>query len=178
MAGKIIILEGIDRTGKSTFAKWLHDYKGFESCHFGKPNGDAFVNYADFFFNTIEPDIDKKDFVVDRFMYGEFVWAPIFRRPTKMDYQKLKFLETYFAKYDTRLVIAETPLEENWRLIKEENEGVITSKEMAVGIREHFRALAASSNLTTAMFDYTAMRTDKFFDQIYPEINNITEKNA
>lgn len=167
MAGKIIILEGIDRAGKSTFAKWLVDNKSFESYHFGKPNGNAFVNYVDFFFNVVEPNIDNKNFVVDRYMYGEFVYAPVYGRKTCMDYHKLRFLESYFAKYETRLVIAENPLEENWRLIQEENEGIITSVEMAIGIRENFRALAKDSMLQTSIFDYTKTTAENFFNEIY-----------
>lgn len=174
MAGKIIILEGIDRAGKSTFAKWLADNKGFRQFHFGKPDGNAFVEYADFLFNTVEPNAEKDDFVIDRYMYGEFVYAPIYGRKTHMDYHKLRFLESYFAKYDTRLVIAENPLDENWRLIQEENEGIITSVEAAIGIREYFRSLAKDSMLKNAVFDYTKTTALDFFNELYPVLQ--TEK--
>ena len=125
---RIIIVDGPDNTGKSLFISNLINYietvlgKTAVTIHFGKPTKEMplqvwyygwMMNLTDFsvrhiyydkdFYmsNTGHIDKDEVDFViVDRFMYSEYVYGPIYRNANKI--QTMQYITAIedIAKFD------------------------------------------------------------------------------
>jgi thymidylate kinase len=91
-SGKIIIFEGLDRTGKNTQIELLKEYfyknnNTFLEFHFGKPpelskkeminiSKKMYDNTFDFMLKSIKI---PQNFILNRFHCGEFVYAPLYR---------------------------------------------------------------------------------------------------
>ena len=60
----IIVVEGADKTGKTTLAKDLADHLGWEYKHFGPPGPDPALDYVTFLRDL------KTPVVCDRFFLG------------------------------------------------------------------------------------------------------------
>lgn len=74
----LVVIEGLDRTGKSTLAQQLARHTGAKVTHFSKPAKEPVFEYTD-------PLIDhtsRSKQVFDRYHVGELVWPTIFNRPT------------------------------------------------------------------------------------------------
>lgn len=86
----VIILEGENKTGKSTLAKHIVKTYGFEYIPSAQPQGDPHKEYS-----AILDKIQStgKDFVLDRFCHGEFVYGPIYRGESGMELVQLLDLE-------------------------------------------------------------------------------------
>ncbi len=84
----IIILEGIDKSGKSTIANFLKEKFGFEIVKCSQPKGDAYKEYVSKL-NKV-----NKNTVFDRFCYGELVYGPLYRGKSQIDNKKLANIET------------------------------------------------------------------------------------
>jgi len=91
--GKMIIIEGPDRTGKSTQINLLKEYfkdknETFLDLHFGKPaqldKKEMIYTSKYMFKNTFEFALKslklQQNFIMDRFHIGEFVYAPLYRK--------------------------------------------------------------------------------------------------
>lgn len=81
----LIIIEGIDRTGKSTLARRLAERLGThtEIRHAGPPTRSSVEEYESSL-NGYDP-LDYKHLILDRFHVGEHVWPEIFERSSDMD---------------------------------------------------------------------------------------------
>ncbi len=75
----LIIVEGADKTGKTTLCQAIVKKFGCRYIHFSKPKKRAANEYADL---LLSPDEDR---VCDRFHLGELVYAPILNRDTQLD---------------------------------------------------------------------------------------------
>jgi hypothetical protein len=91
-----IILEGLDRTGKSSVAK-LYKSKGFEVIHFSAP--DKKYTHHDYVGPSYFEDImdmymqlSGKDIVFDRSIYGELVWPEIYGRDPLLSEEEVEEL--------------------------------------------------------------------------------------
>ena len=69
----LIIIEGPDKSGKTTLAKEIASYFKYDYAHFGPPGKDPSREYAEFLINL------KRPTVCDRFYYGELVYGPLLR---------------------------------------------------------------------------------------------------
>lgn len=88
-----IILEGENKTGKSTLALELK--KRFEEekmtvdiLKCSQPKKDAFKEYIDKISES-----DKDIIIIDRFAYGELVYGPLYRGESQITYEQLKQIE-------------------------------------------------------------------------------------
>jgi len=82
-----IIIEGLDRTGKTTLARALADRWGLRYRHFSKPEEHPLEEYGRVF------EGHARDLVIDRFHIGETVWPTIFSRTSQLDTAMLTWLE-------------------------------------------------------------------------------------
>lgn len=71
----LIIIEGADKTGKTTLANAIVDKFGCKYVHFGKPKKHPATEYAEYAL-SISP---KDNLVLDRFYLGELVYGPLLR---------------------------------------------------------------------------------------------------
>lgn len=70
----ILIVEGTDGVGKTTFCKWYSALTGATYLHAGPPkNDDPWVEY-------VEPLEQDHPYVLDRWHFGEIVWPELFGR--------------------------------------------------------------------------------------------------
>jgi thymidylate kinase len=94
-----IILEGIDRTGKSSVSE-LYKKKGFEHVHFTAPAkkykepGYAGPSYADDILEMYMQH-DMKDVIFDRSIYGEAVWPYVYGRESQLSEDDVEMLREF-----------------------------------------------------------------------------------
>lgn len=82
-----IILEGCDKTGKSTIAKKIHDLLGFKVVSCRQPTGDPYDEYVK------KMKAVKESTVFDRWCYGELVYGPLYRGKSQLSPNQLRNLE-------------------------------------------------------------------------------------
>jgi len=91
-----IILEGLDRSGKSTLAE-IYKNQGFQIVHMEAPNkryfkpGYAGASYLEEILEMYSKYAGK-DVVFDRSPYGELVWPEIFGRQALLDDEDFEYL--------------------------------------------------------------------------------------
>ena len=91
-----IILEGLDRTGKSTVAE-LYKRQGYEVVHMSAPNkkftqpGYTGPSYLDEMID-IYMKYSHKDVCFDRSPYGETVWPFVYGRKAQLSEEEIESL--------------------------------------------------------------------------------------
>jgi thymidylate kinase len=107
----LIIVEGCDGTGKSTFAAGLAGYLRHPRSgnrgrvfveHFGPPRGDPFVEYSELLIQYI-PNMGVH-LICDRFHLGELVYGPLYRGGTQLRGSRLRTLEDMLVKRGAVLI--------------------------------------------------------------------------
>ena len=94
-----IILEGLDRTGKSTVAK-AYEKKGYVQHHMSAPDkkysteGYTGPSYLDEMME-LYMELDGKDVIFDRSPYGELVWPTVYGRTSLLTTEDLDVLKEY-----------------------------------------------------------------------------------
>lgn len=80
----LVLLEGLDRTGKSTVAAYFETI-GFEKIHLSAPaKGTTPDQYLQEMIDLISSAANR-DIVLDRTHYGELIWPQIFGRKALLD---------------------------------------------------------------------------------------------
>lgn len=105
MKPTLIILEGVDGSGKSTLVDLIANQLGFKSKHFGpvKNKEEGIREYVNFITET------NQSYVLDRFMGGEFTYSRIYRGYDS--YDELEMLEQMLKeKFNVVLVLVKAPL--------------------------------------------------------------------
>lgn len=115
-----ILLEGLDRSGKSTVAEY-YEQQGYEVVHMSAPNAKYFEpGYAGP--SYLEEMVEMyslyagKDVVFDRTVYGELVWPDIFNRMPLLneeDYEYLSSLE--YNQSAEKYVLFDENTEAHWK---------------------------------------------------------------
>jgi hypothetical protein len=92
----LILLEGLDRTGKSTIAKKFEE-EGYEIIHLSAPGkqytepGYTGPSYLDDMIDLIQQAANK-DIVLDRTHYGELIWPQIYNRPPLLTNEDIEII--------------------------------------------------------------------------------------
>jgi len=95
----IIILEGCDKTGKTTLANKLFertDFKMYKSSQPKKPPYEEYMEMLDI--------IGKEDAIIDRFHLGEMVYGPIYRGKSNLTNIQFKYIEDRLKKLKTVVI--------------------------------------------------------------------------
>lgn len=101
----LVIIEGADKTGKSTLAHAIEKRFGYSYRHFGAPGPDPGREYAEFLASLKEPT------VCDRFYIGEQVYGPLLRGKAIITNLQKAVIERYCRFRGAVLIWACTPLE-------------------------------------------------------------------
>lgn len=126
-----IIIEGVDRSGKSTLSDFLMKQFDMNYVHFtadetqtgktdyllklGNRVYDQFENFLDTKFEK------NKSNLFDRMMYSDYVYGPIYKNFEKpITLQEIRNLESKLDKYNTVVIFCESFISTNWKLIQEE----------------------------------------------------------
>ena len=122
-----IILEGLDRTGKSTVAD-LYKEKGYEIVHMSAPDkkylksGYVGPGYID---EMMELYIKHtgRDVVFDRSPYGEFVWPEVYDRDPQLTEDDLEALIEIEEQNQTeRIIMYDKNVDLHWKRCVENKE--------------------------------------------------------
>jgi hypothetical protein len=111
----LIILEGIDRTGKSTVASYYKSL-GYEVVHLSAPpKGTSSDDYLQEMIDLISSAANK-DLVMDRSHYGETVWPEVYGRKPLLTEEHIEALrEVEDAVGVTRLFMYDSDLGAHWQ---------------------------------------------------------------
>lgn len=122
-----IILEGVDRSGKSSVSE-LFASKGFEVVHFKAPDkkfiqpGYAGPSYTDEILE-LYMSCDGKDIVFDRSVYGELVWPYVYDRNPQISEDDLEILREFEDRNEVqRFLMIDPDKEAHWKRCVDNNE--------------------------------------------------------
>lgn len=111
----LVLLEGLDRTGKSTVAAYFNKI-GFEVIHLSAPpKGSTPDQYLNDMMELLQ-SAATKDLVLDRTHYGELVWPHIYGRKPLLDEEAIEALrEIEDAVGVQRIWMTDDDLKAHWQ---------------------------------------------------------------
>lgn len=117
--GFVVILEGVDKTGKTSTARDLHDILGWPIIKHSqpKPGVDPYVEY------NATLGAHQESFIADRFHLGEAVYGPIYRGTPKPSSPVNIAFEQRLMNRGALLILMVDKAEaiiERWRTLKED----------------------------------------------------------
>ncbi len=118
---KLIIVEGCDKTGKTTLVKEIQKRFGGEVIKKGNPDGDAYIDYI----ATIARLTTDKFYIFDRFYLSELVYGPLMRGMNWLDKSKFENIEGYISKMQPVVIHAYNTEEFIHQKMKEDGEDYI-----------------------------------------------------
>lgn len=124
-----ILLEGLDRSGKSTVAE-MYKRKGFEVVHMEAPNKKYFQpgysgpSYLEEIVNMYTI-YDGKNVLFDRTIYGECIWPEIFNRQALLTDEDFEYLQRLEYNNDAvKILMYDQNTEAHWQRCVDNNEPI------------------------------------------------------
>lgn len=115
-----ILLEGLDRSGKSTVAE-TYRKKGYEVVHMQAPDKSYFQpGYSGPSYLEEIVDMysiyDGKNVVFDRTIYGEYVWPEIYNRMPMLNEDDIEYLSRLeYNNNATKILMYDDDVESHWQ---------------------------------------------------------------
>jgi hypothetical protein len=123
-----IILEGLDRSGKSSVANLYKEKYNYEVFHMRAPNkkysNKDYIgpSYLDEIID-LYMSLSGKDVVFDRSVYGEQVWPEVYGRQTQLSSDDLEILKEIEDSNDCqRILLKPKDIEAHWKRCVENKE--------------------------------------------------------
>ena len=123
----LVLLEGLDRTGKSTVASYFETL-GFERVHLSAPpKGTTSDDYLQQMVDLLSTAATK-DIVMDRTHYGELVWPQVYSNPQKprkalLDEEQIDILREIEDSVGVqRIWMTDNAIDAHWKRCVENNE--------------------------------------------------------
>lgn len=117
----LVIIEGVDRTGKTTLQGELlnhHCTGDARGEHFGAPeHGSAIDEYLPDWLLEYNPVSD--DIVIDRHYLGELVWPDFFDRPSRITTAERVLIELFLRSRGALLVLCTREMEGHRKAFEE-----------------------------------------------------------
>lgn len=163
-----IILEGIDKQGKTSLANHLSKKLGIPIKKFSKPEGDPYIEYMEFLLETKEP------MILDRYYLGELAYGPVKRGKAGLNNWQVRNIEmlllmraaTYYYCYTDEVTTRAN--------FEKDNEDY-AMKEDILPLADAFNKAQHLSRLPWLRFDYRKdpkyKEVDRVIDQWW---NNVT----
>lgn len=127
MDTNIIVLEGCDRSAKTTVANYYKS-KGYEVVHFGAPDkkyaqpGYTGPSYLDDL-TTLFLSFHDKKVCLDRSHYGELVWPAVYGRQPLLDDEDLEVLKELLDVHGCSYILMyDENVEAHWKRCEDNNE--------------------------------------------------------
>lgn len=146
----LILIEGLDRTGKTTLASAIAEAVGAELYHFSKPEQHPLLEYESWLDDYV-PD-SGRHVVCDRYHWGETVWPTIYDRPTEYTPEMLLHTELYLESRGALMVYTRSSAES----IISRLDDPYPPPEKVEPALELFRRARQSSRLACLEFDLAA----------------------
>lgn len=140
----LLILEGLDRTGKSSVAEHFKT-QGYELTHQSAPvKGMSVDNFLEEMVQLVS-SASHKDIVLDRSYYGELVWPLIYGRESLLTDDNLEVLREIEASVGTTRILMHDPnVEAHWKRCVDNKEPL--TKPQFVRARTLFTSIAEKYN--------------------------------
>lgn len=160
----LIIIEGPDKTGKTTLAKAIATRLGFDYKHFSAPKGSPADEYIDFLLSL------KRDTVCDRFHLGELVYGPMLRGKVGITPLELVTIERVLRLKQTVLIHAVTSMKiANERLAHSNEHEVVNVAENLLAEDRFTQVISKSNAGPIIKYDGSSM------DNLYKIINDLAK---
>lgn len=164
----LIILEGLDRVGKTTAATYFASL-GYEITHMSAP---AKYHTADSFLQEMADLISSasfKDIVLDRSHYGELIWPNIFERKSLLSEDDIEVLREIENSVGTqRIFMMDNNVEAHWKRCVDNKEPI--NKAQFVRARGLYSSMANR-------YGFETMTLQAFVKQ-FPDAQKIIDQNA
>jgi hypothetical protein len=141
----LIILEGLDRTGKSSVAQ-MFERQGYELIHMSAPDkemskpGYEGPSYLEQMVEMLGA-FSGHNIVLDRSHYGELIWPQVYGRAPLLSDEDIEYLREIEAHLDvTRILMHDPNNEAHWQRCVENNEPL--TKPQFVKARSLFSSMA------------------------------------
>lgn len=136
-----IIIEGADKTGKTTLSNAIIKKFGSEYVHFGKPKKHPATEYAEYAL------ANDGNLVLDRFYLGELVYGPLLRGKAGIDDVEFATLERILRKKQAILIQTTTnSVLANKRLLVSTQDEAVNTDQNALAARG-FAEVGKRSNI-------------------------------
>ncbi len=115
-----ILLEGLDKTGKSTIAS-KYEKRGYKVVHIGAPDKKYYEDgYSgpDYVNELVElyMQYDGQDTVFDRTIYGELVWPYVHKRKALLSDEDLEYLKEYEERNNAKkFLMVDNNVDAHWQ---------------------------------------------------------------
>src|SRR3990167_203956 len=143
-----IALEGIDKCGKTSLARYISKRNNFPIVKFSQPKGDPYLEYMGYLCKK-----PKKIEVLDRFFLGELAYGPVKRGKSSLSPTDVRNIELMLMAQKPLLIYCSTDnqtIESNFR---KDNETFTKVSEIKV-LKELFSSATTSSLNEWKKFDY------------------------
>ena len=160
-----VIIEGTDKTGKSTLAYDLAKKLYFPIVKRLKPKQNIFIECIDFLTDT------RENMIVDRLHLSEEAYGPVKRKKSRFDFRELKLIELSCLSLSTFNIYCTDEKETIKKRMIELKEDFITVDELD-DILEGFDIA-----LKNSMLDWHTYRIGDSVDELAEKIKKNFEKN-
>lgn len=156
-----ILLEGVDRSGKSTVAKW-YEKQGYAVVHLTAPDKKySDPNYAgpSYFEEMYElyAKYDGQDILWDRTIYGEAVWPYIYGRKPQLTEEEIQDLRDLEGRNDpTYIFMTDKDVKSHWERCEADDEPLN---------KEHFKAAIVLYRKLADQYAFMPMELPVFLER-------------
>jgi len=158
---RIIVLEGADASGKSTLAKKLVEAFNGEYVKFSQPVKPPYEEYLHFLLNHDQ----SKTYILDRFMYGELVYGPIFRGAAGFSMLDLNYLEMVLMRFNHIVIHCQVDLSHNLKKLSERGDDFVKLNQVE-DIRLRYKAVFDHALIEQFIYDWTKTHDENFIGVI------------
>lgn len=153
----LVLLEGLDRTGKTTLAEALADVLHAPLIHKSAPaQPDGLTEYLA---PLAHFDREVESLILDRWHWGEMVWPGVYGRAPLMGPREFAYVERRLACLGAVVVLCTGDLGQVWRRIADEPDEPLAQLEHGrskfIAAAEVYERLYRNSILPGLRYDFT-----------------------
>jgi thymidylate kinase len=141
----IIILEGIDGSGKTTLAEQLSRQTGYPIIHRSKPETEE--DRQQMMKSYIDVCKQHKNAIFDRCWYSELAYGPVMRDKSVMTYPQMYELERLLAKSGAIIIYCTGSIATLWHRAHHRGEAYIINRSDFNEIYENYKGIMAMPHL-------------------------------
>jgi hypothetical protein len=167
----LILIEGLDRTGKSTVAKYF-EQQGYKVIHLSAPPkelsapGYTGPSYLDIMVDVLQ-EAASKDVILDRTHYGELVWPQIYGRSPLLSEEDIDILREIEESIGVkRILMHDLNAEAHWQRCVDNKEPL--TKVQFIRARSIYSSMAAK-------YGFEAVTLRQFYKE-FPDSRPIVEE--
>jgi hypothetical protein len=136
----LVLIEGIDRTGKSTVAKYFAQ-KGYKLIHMSAPPKDQSPDSYIAEMVDLISSAAAQDVVLDRSHYGELIWPQVYNRVPLLNDEDITALREIEDQVGTkRIMMSDPSADQHWKRCVDNKEPL--NKSQFVKARHLYSAMA------------------------------------